>query len=60
MHMGFEQSTSSDGAVSMMVGLGLLTAMTFVIYQSEQSPSEQRDRCCVESGSMPPHRISIF
>lgn len=43
--MGFKQSASGDGVVSMMAGSGLLTAMTCVIYQSEQSPSEQRDHC---------------
>lgn len=58
--MGFEQSALSDGAVSMMAGLGLLNTMTFVIYWSEQSPSEQRDHCGVEGRSMQPHTISIF
>lgn len=58
--MGFRQSALSDGAVSMMAGLGSLNTMTFVIYRSEQSPSEQRDCCGVESRSMQPRTLSIF
>lgn len=50
--MGFEQSALSDGTVSRMAGLGSLNTMTFVIYRSEESPSDQRDLCGVESRSM--------
>lgn len=58
--MGFEQSASRDGAGCIMAELGLLTAVMFMIYWFEQSPSEQKDGRCVEGGSMQPHMISIF